>query len=317
MTFGDTMSELCTDQLILSDKLYLCSRFEMIQIVYYLLIKPLSLLPFSALYALSDFLNFLIFRVFRYRQKVVTQNLKNSFPDKSWKEIKSIRGKFYSHFFDLIVESIKLFSVAPEKINERMQVTNPEILDKYYEEGRGLVICGGHYSNWEFITTPVETQLKHQTSAIYHQFKNKFLEKIMLDSRSRSGMLMVSRKAVKEGYYDSITEPLAIIFGTDQSPTIAKKVYWTQFLNQETAVAFGAEKFAHERNSVVVWADNEKIGRGQFKVTFRVLSEEPNKEPYGRITELHTKALEEQILQKPEHWLWTHKRWKRKRKAGE
>lgn len=289
----------------------------MIQVFYYILIKPLSLLPFSALYVLSDLLNFLVFRVFRYRQKVVTENLKNSFPEKSWKEIKEIRGKFYKHFFDLIVESLKLFSPDVEDINQRMQVTNPEILDKYYEQGRGVVICGGHYSNWEFVTISVETQLKHQTSAIYHQFKNKFLERIMLESRSISGMLMVSRKAAKEGFYNTITDPIAIIFGTDQSPTIAKKVYWTQFLNQETAVAFGSEKFAKERDCVVVWVDNVKIARGQFRLTIKVLTENPLEEEHGFITEMHTKALEEQIIRKPEHWLWTHKRWKRKRREDE
>lgn len=232
-------------------------------------------------------------------------------------EIKRIRSDFYHHFFDLMVESIKLFSAKPEDIIRRMPVTNPEVLDKYFDEGRGLVICGGHYSNWEFVTMSFPHFLKHQMSAIYHQFKNKFVENTMMATRTVNGMQMVSRTQVKAGYYDNVKEPLGIIFGTDQSPTIAKKVYWTNFLNQETAVAFGAEKFAKERDCVVVWGDNQKLGRGKFQITFKVLTENPLDEPHGRITELHTKALEQQILRKPEHWLWTHKRWKRKRKEGE
>ena len=284
---------------------------------YYLLFKPISYLPWRLLYFLSDCLYILVYKTCRYRVKVVNMNLRNSFPEKSQNEISTIRDKFYSHFFDFIMESIKLLSVSTEEVMRRMQVTNPELLNKYYDEGRDLVICGGHYSNWEFVTLAFQPRLKHQTSAIYHQFKNKFFEKVMLESRSKAGMLMVSRTKVREGFYDTIKEPLGIIFATDQSPTIAKKVYWTTFLNQETAVAFGAEKFAKERNAIVIWGDNEKLGRGQFRVTFKVLSETPLDEPHGRISDLHVKALEQQILRKPEHWLWTHKRWKRKRKPGE
>ncbi len=269
------------------------------------------------IYGLSDFLYFVVYRVFRYRQKVVDGNLKSSFPDKSEKEIAKIRNKFYHHFFDIIMESIKLFSASTEEIMKRMEVTNPELLDKFYDQGKDLVICGGHYSNWEFVTHAFPPRVKHLMSAIYHQLKNKFFEKVILESRSRGGTLMISRKQTREGYYDTVTEPVGIIFGTDQSPTIAKKVYWTTFLGQETAVAFGAEKFAKERDAVVIWGDNEKLGRGKFRVTFKVLTETPHDEPYGKITDLHVRALEEQILKEPAYWLWTHKRWKRKRKAGE
>ena len=208
-------------------------------------------------------------------------------------------------------------SATTEDIMGRMSLTNPELLNKYFEEGRDIILCGGHYSSWEFTTLAFQPRLKHQTSAIYHQFKNKFFEKIMFDARSKAGMLMVSRSQVKEGFYNSIIEPIAILFGTDQSPTIAKKVYWTTFLGQETAVAFGAEKFAKERNAVVVWADNEKLGRSKFEVSFKVLTDTPLDKPHGQITEMHVRALEEQILREPAYWLWTHKRWKRKRKAGE
>lgn len=286
-------------------------------ILYYLLIKPLSLLPWRALYFISDCLYWIVYKLFKYRTQVVNANLRNSLPDRTTKEIAEIRDRFYHHFFDIIIESIKLFSARSEEIMDRMEVTNPELLDTYYAQGRDLVICGGHYSNWEYVTHAFPPRVKHQMSAIYHQLKNKFFEKIILESRSRGGTLMVSRKQTRDGYYDTVTEPIGIIFGTDQSPSIAKKVYWTTFLGQETAVAFGAEKFAKERNAVVIWGDNEKLGRGKFSVTFKVLTESPVDEPHGRISELHVAALEKQILKAPAYWLWTHKRWKRKRKPGE
>ncbi len=52
-------------------------------------------------------------------------------------------------------------------------------------------------------------------------------------------------------------------------------------------------------------------------MTFKLLCDNPKELPMGAITEAHVRTLEEVILDKPEFWLWTHKRWKRKRKPGE
>lgn len=286
-------------------------------LVYYILLFPISKLPWKLLYAFSDFLYWLVYKVLRYRVKVVNQNLRNSFPEKSEREIKEVRRKFYRHFCDITLETIRMQNMKAEEILKRQTVANPEIVDHIYEQGRGLIVCTAHYNNWEYVATGINPWFKHQTLGIYHQFKSKFFERKMLEARSVTGMLLISRKAVKEGYFDEHDDPYAIFFGVDQSPTTAKKVYWTNFLNQETSVAFGAEKYAKERNAPVVFAKNEKVKRGHYRMTLEILTEEPLATKHGEITEMHTKTLEKIILEKPEYWLWTHKRWKRKRKEGE
>lgn len=284
---------------------------------YYLIIYPLSRLPWAMAYALSTFLYYTLYKILRYRVGIVNKNLRNSFPEKSNADIRDIRRKFYRHFCDVMVESLKMQSITKEELAERQKVTNPEIVDHIFEQGRGLIVASGHYNNWEYVATGINPWFKHQTLGIYHQFKNKWLEKKMLETRGVTGMVLVSRKAVREGFFEKNKAPYAIFFGVDQSPTIAKKVYWTTFLNQETAVAFGAEKYAKERDYPVIFADTKKVKRGHYEMTIRILTENPKDLPHGAITEMHTKALEEQIKRDPVYWLWSHKRWKRKRKAGE
>ena len=122
------------------------------RLAYYLVFKPISLMPWGIIYFLSDFLYVLMYKIFRYRIKVVNTNLYNSLPHKTHKEIAKIRDRFYSHFFDFIMEGIKLLSATVEDIMGRMRLTNPELLNKYFEEGRDIILCGGHYSSWEFTT---------------------------------------------------------------------------------------------------------------------------------------------------------------------
>lgn len=268
------------------------------------------MLPLKVLHWISDFLCFFIDRVFGYRQKVIMQNLKNSFPNLSEAEITEIRHKFYHHLTDLIVESIKLFSITEKEVLDRFKVVNPEILEPYVKSNRSLIMVGGHYSNWEMLAVGGDQYLKHQTVAIYHSLANKFMDAKMLASRTKFGMKLISRREVKP-FFAKKENLTMTIFGVDQSPSNAKKVYWMEFLNQRTAVMFGAEKFAKEHDSPLIYASISKKKRGFYEMTLEVLIAEPLKCAYGEITEAHTQRLEKQILVEPQYWLWTHKRWKR------
>jgi KDO2-lipid IV(A) lauroyltransferase len=54
------------------------------------------------------------------------------------------------------------------------------------------------------------------------------------------------------------------------------------------------------------------VKRGHYEITVEILTDKPKEEPVGNITEMHVRALEKQIMETPEYWLWTHKRWKKK-----
>ena len=101
-------------------------------LLYYLVIIPISLLPFPLLYLLSDFLFFIFYSLLGYRKKIVVGNISNSFPEKSKQEINEITQLFYRHFCDVIVESLKSFTISDAQISKRMILKNPELLNNYY-----------------------------------------------------------------------------------------------------------------------------------------------------------------------------------------
>jgi len=286
----------------------------MSQIVYYLIIIPLSLLPYWVLYRISDILYYKIYYLIGFRKKVVYQNLNNSFPDKSAAEIKQIAKKFYRHFCDLIVESVKLFSISKEELIRRTKFTNPELLNRFYDQGQSIIIVAGHYNNWENFAKSFDLQMKHQGIGIYTPLTNKFFEKKFSQSRRLFGVVLLPKREVKEYFAETRDLLKAVAFGADQSPSgRTKRVHWMTFLNQETAVMFGTEKYAREYNYPVIFTGMNKIKRGVYEIWFELLEENPLDTPHGEITKKHTRLLEKQILAQPEYYLWTHKRWKRKR----
>ena len=284
-------------------------------LVYYLFLKPISLLPYRILYGISDFLYLILYKLFKYRVKVVAGNLQRSFPEKSEQERKQIERAFYSHFFDLIMESVKQFSITKEQVLKRVKVTNYEALNEFARQGKSTFLLAGHYGNWELAAIAYELKAEHKACGIYHPLKSEFWNRKLSESRSKLGMALVSKKELN-GYFERTqTEMITTMFGTDQSPSNVYKAYWLTFLNQDTPVCFGAEKYAIQYDQPVFWGNIKKLKRGYYEISFELITDQPRQTEYGEITEAHVRMLEKQIRETPQHWLWTHKRWKRTKPA--
>ena len=289
----------------------------MSSIFYYLVIKPLSFLPFNVLYGISDVLFFLIYHATGYRRSVVHKNLANSFPDKSKEEIRRIEKAFFIHLCDIIVESVKLFSISLTDLRERFTIRNPEILDKYYNNGQSIILVGGHYNNWEYAAISLDLQVPHQAIGIYSPMSNKFFDKKFAESRTKYGVQIVPKSEVRQSFSRNANNLTMTIFGADQSPTYSKRVHWTTFLNQDTAVHVGTELFARIYKYPVFFIEVHKLKRGYYVADLVLLAERPQDFKSEELTKLHTAHLEKMIIEKPEFWLWSHKRWKRKKSEEE
>jgi KDO2-lipid IV(A) lauroyltransferase len=285
-------------------------------LLYYGVIIPVSILPYSVLYGLSDGLYYLIYYIIGYRKNVVMQNIRNSFPEKSDEEHKVIGQKFYRHFCDLIVESVKVFTISEKEVQKRMVVENAALLEHYFNQQRSVIIAGGHFNNWELFAVAIAASIKHKAIALYKPLSNEFFDRKMRETRSKYGLHMISTKIVKQIFEEERSRLTATIFGTDQSPSHPDTCHWMKFLNQDTGVMYGAERYAKAYNYPVVFCGIYKKKRGFYSFRFLPCSEEPVQTGTGEITEKITRMLEEDILKQPEYWLWTHKRWKHKRPAG-
>lgn len=287
----------------------------MSRILFLLFIKPLSFLPLSVLYAVANALYLIIYYIIGYRKKVVSTNLKNSFPEKNTQELLDISKKFYRHLADMVVESLRFYSMPESEIIKRCRVTNPEVLHPYFDRGQSLIVVCGHYNNWEWLTLASAPQTFHQFVGIYARIKNPFFDHLMIASRSRTGMHLISQKDIRKAFesYKKQGIVTATVFAADQSPSNVKRAYWTTFLQQDTAVFRGPEKLAKDLDYPVVFCDMQKVKRGYYEMSYETLVDNPKEAADGLITELYIRRLEKQILHAPQYWLWTHKRWKREK----
>jgi len=290
----------------------------MTQFFYYLFIKPLSLLPLRVLYLISNLLFLICYYILSYRKALVVSNLNASFPEKDEKEIKHITKKFYRFFCDFVMESLKCFSISEKQALERCKITNPEVLDDLYKKNKSIVLACGHYNNWEMAAACLNLSLKHQGAAIYKPLSNKFFNKKFIESRSKFGIELIPKREAKDYFTNNTDRNVIIGFGCDQCPKKSNKnLFWTRFLNQDTAIMFGTEKYAVDFDYAVVFMRMNRTKRGYYEVELEIIEENPQTAQYGEISKKHTQLLEEQIKLDPAYWLWTHKRWKLQRDPSE
>jgi Kdo2-lipid IVA lauroyltransferase/acyltransferase len=284
------------------------------RVFFYVVLIPISLLPFPILYFISDGLYFIIYKVLGYRKKVVFQNVANSFPQKSREEQLRIVSDFYRHLCDLVVESVKIFTISEAEVKQRFGFVNPEFINRFCDQGKSVIIAGGHINNWELLAVAIDAQIKHNTVALYKRLANPFFDEKMRATRGKYGLKMVATKDTKAEFEKR--EPLcAYIFGFDQSPRNEYTSYWATFLNQDTAMNFGVEKYSKEYDLPVLYGRINKVKRGHYTFEFTEAIENPQQTSRGFITTRINHLLEQDIIATPEYWLWSHKRWKMKRPA--
>ncbi|MBO4645529.1 MAG: lysophospholipid acyltransferase family protein [Bacteroidales bacterium] len=281
-------------------------------LAFYLIFYPLSLLPLWMLYGISYLFYLVIHYVIRYRRKIITDNLRKAFPEKSEREIVRLRRKYYLHLAQIAAEMLKMLTLSKRQVMRRYRCENPELVRRFHEEGRSVILMSSHYNDWEWMILSLPLQYPHQAVGVGKANSNKMFEKLINRARTRNGTRVVFADHVRELFCEREENRIlsAYMMLSDQSPNHISKSYKTLFLNQPTGVIYGAEYFARKYNIPVLYYEVIKDRIGHYRIINHIITEDPTATSPGEITERYVRLLEKTIRRQPAYWLWSHRRWK-------
>lgn len=279
---------------------------------FYFIFYPISILPLGVLYIVSFPLYLILRFVLRYRMKIIDVNLSKSFPEYEFKSIRKIRNKFYWHLTQLGVEMLKMISMSRKNVLRRYRCSNPEVVNKFFEDGKSVILMSSHYNNWEWMVLSLDMQFKHHGIGVGAHNTNKVFEKLINRARTRYGTQVVFHDNVREvmAYHETNHVPAAYMILSDQNPSNPKRCYVAEFLNQKTGFIRGSEGFARKYDLPVLYYKVVKEKLGRYRIDVEVICEHPGELPDGAIMQRYTELLEETIKSNPPYWLWSHRRWK-------
>lgn len=279
-------------------------------LLIYIFVYLISLLPWRLLYFISDIIALLLQHVFKYRVKVVKQNLAIAFPQKTAKERQQIANEFYQQFADSFIETFKLISISDKNFDKRF-TSNVEVLNKLHTSGQSVQIMAGHFFNWEFANWGVAKYGKYPFIAVYMPLSNPHFNKIVLTLRKRFGSIMIPATNFKSQFHKYANQgAYAMALAADQNPGNPLSAYWIPFFGRLTPFVKGPEKGALLNNTAQVFVHFYRVKRGYYHSEYEVMTTSPNYFKDGQLTALFVKTLEEKIKAKPANYLWTHRRWK-------
>ena len=277
----------------------------------YPFIYLIASLPFRVLYTASDLL-YHVLRLTGYRQEVVLENLKNSFPDKSPREIEVLSRTYYRYLCDLILETLKTLTMTEKEAREHCVFHSVEWLDKLFDDKKSIILVMGHYGNWEWAGPSFTLNTNFRLVVIYRPLSHPYFEKMMVRMRTKFGTRITP---VNQTLRDMVANRgiiSATAFIADQTAP-RDKAYWTTFLHQDSAVFTGPEKLAAKFDYPVVYINVKRVKRGYYEVFPELLFANPKDTVENEISEAFMSRLEKEILIDPTIWLWSHRRWKHKR----
>jgi len=242
----------------------------------------------------------------------VKNNLRLAFPEKSEQEIKNITKKFYSHMCDMFMEMVKSVSISKKETHKRYKFKNLEALKKLEAEGKSIILLAAHYANYEWGNS-IDPITNHKVVGVFKPIKNPHFNEFAKKIRARFGSDVIPSKMImryaiqKERQKDG---PRLYGLVGDQSPKPSSDNYIIPFMGPEVPVFVGGEVLAKKLNMALCYLKVEKVKRGYYEAEVVLISDDLSKNENFEATRTYYKMLEAQIKNKPEYYLWTHKRWK-------
>lgn len=279
--------------------------------ILYSIVRLFSRLPLGILYVFSDIIFFLNYYIIGYRKKVVYENLKRAFPNKTEAEIIKIQKEFFKNFSDYIVEMVKAITISEEELKIRVQHINQDLFHQIKSERKNTILLAGHIFNWEWISALATVIPQENCYPVYKKINNTLWEEKVKGIRSRFGNKVLRSDEVLRHILKTPVDGNSIyMFIADQSPFRGDVNYGMKFLNQKTPVFIGYDKISQKLDFAFIYCEMKKVKRGYYQVNYhRIYSEGEKFQEYEVVRKFH-KMLEETINKRPDNWLWSHKRWK-------
>ncbi|WP_295938804.1 lysophospholipid acyltransferase family protein [uncultured Alistipes sp.] len=269
-------------------------------------------------YVIENLLFFILYYCLRYRMKVVRTNLRNSFPEKSEEELRVIRRNFYRTLAEIFVDTVNMAHMTDEKARTIIGVKN---LDEHYDatHGRDWIALSAHFGCWEYSSYWGLYDRSQMLVAVYHPLRSQVMEQLYQRLRKFENSMTVSMKDSLRFYLrnrEHGVDGKNLVMGliADQNPPRRPDSHWFRFLNQDTIFFEGGEKLALRCKLPVFFVRMERLQRGRYQMVFEQIYDGVEPVAEFEITERYVRKLEAMIREHPELWMWSHRRWKHKRK---
>ncbi len=275
------------------------------------------LLPWRSVSVAGNALGVLIFYVMPVRKKLTLENLRHAFPEKSKVEIETVARAAYQNLCISLLEVFWFSRFTPKKVRSIIETSDLQKMDEALAKGKGLIMLGGHFGNWELVALSVGLLSGHPLTIIVQEQRNKFVDRFMNSARTMFGNeVVVMDKAPREILHELRSNGVVAMLADQSGP---REGLFVNYFHRPAATHKGPAVFSLRAGAPILMAFLIRQGNGRYKIELADvdtnISAETDEEKIRELTQRHVMLLEQYVTRYPDHWLWMHKRWKHVDKA--
>ena len=248
---------------------------------------------------------------FGIRKSVTMDNLRHAFRSLPAAELDKLAAQSYSNLGTVFFEMLYLRFASRKQIESRLRITNQPEIEAVLRAGKGMILLSAHLANWEWMAVGTALRLKQPLYVIVKNQKGGSAEKFLSRMRSRFGNVMVAASDVRVAFRVLQEGKILAMLGDQAAPAESVKI---DFFGRKVPTFEGVARFALRTGAPIYLAECVRMKDGGYEMTFHNVAFDDLKgatpENVEELTKRHTALLEKIIRQRPELWLWQHKRWK-------
>jgi KDO2-lipid IV(A) lauroyltransferase len=281
-------------------------------IFFFFFAKLFQVLGLKISRRLASLVALIFYYIVPIRKSTVIENLKIAFPEYSNEKIKKISFNVYKSFSIFLIEILVFPKINCKKIEAELEFSDPDLVIKKFNEGKGLIILSAHFGNWELIPPAIGARLGINGLTIVKPLRNPFVDKWMNNLRTRFGNEVIPLGISLRKTYQSLKEKKMIGIAADQrGPEEGVKV---KFFNTEVPVYSGPSVLSLKTGAPILSLLTVRQKDFRYKIFVKEIDRNDLSKNFDdsvvELTQRHTLHLEKMITKYPEQWFWMHKKWK-------
>ena len=241
------------------------------------------------------------------------ENIKKAFPDKDITYINKVAfGSFYNWAFSALEYSYFPY-ISQRRLNQITELVGQEHLDNAFKKGKGVLILGTHTGNGELSIYRLCME-KYPLYLIGRKVKNQFINDVLFSIRETSGLQHLDPSNSSLKVVRALKRNEGLLFVIDQftyPPIGIKSTFFGHTTGTNSSLAYFALKF----NATVIPAHSyRKEGKVIVSLDEAIETETPFEdlnENVSYMTQKYNTWIEKVITERPESWMWIHRRWKK------